>query len=76
MAVCSLLALTPALVQLAAPAMRGNAVARSAVPTMQLPLGYGGSVETETLGLPYEEADAVDMVTGGGELGARSRVAR
>ena len=69
----SLLALAPALVQLAGPAVAPTAL--RAAPTMQmgnaLPLGYGGSVETGTMGLPYEEADAVDSVTGGGKLDAR-----
>ena len=73
MAFASLLALAPALVQLAGPAVAPTAL--RAAPTMQmgnaLPLGYGGSVETGTMGLPYEEADAVDSVTGGGKLDAR-----
>ena len=73
MAFASLLALAPALVQLAGPAVAPKAL--RAAPTMQmgnaLPLGYGGSVETGTMGLPYEEADAVDSVTGGGKLDAR-----
>ena len=73
MAFASLLALAPALVQLAGPAVAPTAL--RAAPMMQmgnaLPLGYGGSVETGTMGLPYEEADAVDSVTGGGKLDAR-----